>query len=203
MKKYSVHLVGITPLIMHSPNLCNPFYNRYKHFKELTSLKGKTDATFLELAEIEFKSGLYYDEEIGIHMPIKCLRGSIWAAARKSKKGKQVKAILFEDAIGTPLIEAKGKSPNDLFLFRDKNDSNPYMFVEQLRVQRNMVTRTRPMFHKWSLKFNLYNDESLLQESDMISFFETSGKEYGLCELRPERGTGNFGKYSVESFKAM
>lgn len=202
MKKYEIHLEGITPLVMNAPNLCNPFYKYTKQMKELTSIRKKTDETHESIAEVGFYSSIYFDDEIGIHVPVKCIKGSIWACARSRREGKSIKGILFEQPIGISLTPYEGKTPQDLWIYQDKKGNRPFVFVEQLRVQKNMITRTRAMFHKWSLKFIAYKDD-LLDEHSLKSYIEIAGKEFGLCELRPEKGTGNYGKFELISMKEI
>jgi hypothetical protein len=199
-KEYSVHIKGATPLIMHSDKACNPLHPISKKMKEITSIRKKTDEHHLALSRIEFEASMYFDDNLGIYMPSKCLQGCIKAAARKYKKGKQTKAVILNEAIGYPLIPYKGKNAELLYNETNKNGDHPYVFIESLVVGMARIMRTRPIFHKWEIKFGLYLDLELLPESDLKMILETAGYEYGLCELRPGRATGNYGTFELVEF---
>lgn len=201
IKKFSVHIKGVTPLIMHSDKACNPLHPITKKIKEITSIKKKTDEHHLALSRIEFEAATYFDEKLGIYMPAKCLQGCIKAAARKYKKGKQTKAVILDEAIGYSLIPYQGKTIEQLYNETNKSGDHPYVFIENLVVGMARIMRTRPMFHKWEVKFGLFLDPELLPESDLKMILQTAGYEYGLCELRPGRATGNYGKFELVDFK--
>ena len=198
IKKYNVHIKGITPLIMHCDKACNPLHPITKKMKEITCIKKKTDEHHLALSRIEFEASMYYDENLGIYMPSKCLQGCIKSSAKKFKKGRQTKAIILDEPIGYPLIPFKGKDIDYLYNETNKSGERPYVFIENVVVG---MARTRPIFHKWEVKFGLFLDTELLPEQELQTIIETAGYEYGLCELRPERATGSYGKFELISFQ--
>lgn len=202
-KKIKVKIEGITPLIMHCDKACIPLHPLNKKIKEITTIRNKTDEHYLALARIEYEAAMYYDEELGVHMPSKCLHGCIKSAAKKYKLGKQTKAIMLDEAIGYPLIPYKGKTIEELYNILNKDGGQVYVFVENVRVGTAKVMRTRPIFNKWCVEFNLYLDTELLQEKDLRMILDTAGYEYGLCELRPGLANGNYGKFEVKEFKEI
>jgi hypothetical protein len=64
-KTLTYRITGDAPLIMHNGALANPLSAASKALKQVTSKKKKTDADFERMAEIEFKAGLYMDEDSG------------------------------------------------------------------------------------------------------------------------------------------
>ena len=202
-KKYAVHIKGATPLVMHCDKACNPLHPLSKRLKEITCVRKKTDDHHLALARLEFEAAMYYDKKLGVYMPSKCLQGCIKAAAKKFKLGRQTKAVILEEAMGSPLIPYEGRSIESLYQETNEEGEHPYVFIENLVVGMARIARTRPMFHKWEVKFNLFLDTELLPENDLEKILEVAGYEYGLCELRPGRATGNYGTFTVESFKKL
>ncbi len=200
-KKYNVHIKGATPLIMHCDKACNPLYPLSKKIKEITCLRKKTDDHHLALARLEFEAALYFDKKIGVYMPSKCLQGCIKAAAKKFKLGKQTKAVILDEALGYPLISYKDQNVESLYNDVNEEGERTYVYVENLVVGMSRIVRTRPIFQKWEVKFSLILDTELLPEKDLEMILETAGYEYGLCELRPGRATGNYGTFTVEEFK--
>jgi len=202
VKKYSVYIKGVTPLIMHNDTLCDPLLPISKQMKEITCIRKKTDEHHLAMARIEFEAALYYNENLGVYMPSKCLLGCIKAAAKKYKKGKQTKAVILDEALGYPLIPYKGKNPQSLY-DEESQGAKIYVHRESIVVNMSKVMRTRPIFHRWEVKFGFLLDTELLPERDMQMILDTAGYEYGLCELRPGLATGNYGTFRVEEFKRL
>lgn len=200
IKKYSIQIDGVTPLIMHCDKACNPLHPISKKMKEITSIRKKTDEHHLALSRIEFEAATYYDEKLGIYMPAKCLQGCIKAAAKKYKMGKQTKAVILDEALGYPLIPHFDKPIEKLYQETNKSGDHPYVFIENLVVGMARIMRTRPIFHEWRVAFGIYLDPEILPESDLRMILDTAGYEYGLCELRPGRATGNYGKFKVSKF---
>jgi hypothetical protein len=153
------------------------------------------------MARIEFEGALYYQEDIGIYMPAKCLGGCFKAAAKKFKLGKATKALTIDCAIGTPLIGYEGKNSEQLWQIVNKNDEQLHVFAETVVVNRARIVRTRPIFHKWEVKFDLYLNTELLSIEQLKRIVDTAGFEFGLCELRPEKATGTYGRFTLETLK--
>lgn len=201
LKKYSVHLKSLSPLIMHSDKLCNPLDPLTKQMKEITKIRKKQDEHYLAMAKLEWNASIYFDDEVGIYLPSKCLQGCFKAAARKFKQGKNTKAVTIDCALGTPLIGYEGKTPEMLWEVLNKKGSQLHVFATSVCVNKARVIRTLPIFQTWEAKFDLYLNVELLSEQELTTIIETAGLEYGLCELRPERATGICGRFSLESFK--
>lgn len=203
IKKFEITIEGITPLIMHCDKACNPLHPITKKMKEITSIRKKTDEHHLALSRIEFEAATYYDENIGIYMPSKCLQGCIKAAAKKYKLGKQTKAVILSEAVGYPLEPHSKKSIEDLYQYTNKSGDHTYVFIENLVVGTARIMRTRPIFSEWKVNFALYLDPELLPENELRMILDTAGNEYGLCELRPGRATGNYGKFKIARFEEV
>jgi hypothetical protein len=203
LKRYNIHLKGISPLIMHSDKLCNPLHPMTKRLKEITCIKSKKDEHHYAMARIEWEGALYYDDEIGIHIPSKCLRGCFKSAAKKFKLGKATKAITIDCPIGTPLIGYEKLNPEKLWAIKNKKDEQSHVFCETVVVNRARIMRTRPIFPKWEVKFDVYLNHELFSIQQLESVINTAGFEYGLCELRPENATGTFGRFTLEGIKPL
>jgi len=197
LKKFKVHLRSLAPLIMHSDRLANPLHPLAKKLKEISCLKQKKDEHHLAMARIEFEGGLYYSDDIGIYMPSKCLMGCFKAAARKFKLGKQTKAITIDCVPGTPLLGYEKLDPEGLWSILNKKGEQTHVFSESVVVQQKRIMRTRPIFHNWEVEFEVYLNVELLSIQQFKTILETAGFEYGLCELRPEKATGVYGRFEL------
>ena len=201
LRKINIQLKSLSPLIMHSDKGCNPLHPLTKKIKEISCIMKKKDEHYLAMSRLEFEIGLYYDEEIGIYMPAKCLAACFKAAAKKFKLGKASKAITIDCAIGTPLIGYEKQTPATLWERQDKSGNQIHVFCESVVVNRARIMRTRPIFQNWEVNFDLYLNTELLSIDQLKRIIETAGFEYGLCELRPERATGVYGRFTLEDLK--
>src|SRR5260221_5212092 len=204
LKRYNVHLKSLSPVIMHSDKLCNPLNPITKKIKEISSIgKNKKDEHYIAMARLEWEGGMYYNEELGVYMPSKTLMGCFQAAARKFKLGKATKAVTIDCAIGTPLIGYKGMTIEKLWNATNKAGEQTHVFCETVVVSRARIMRTRSIFPKWEVNFDLYLNVELLSIEQLTKIIETAGFEYGLCELRPELATGTYGRFTLESIKEV
>jgi hypothetical protein len=203
LKKYAVHLKSLSPLIMHSDKLCNPLDPLTKQMKEITKIRKKQDEHYLAMAKLEWTAAIYYDDETGIYIPSKCLLGCFKSAARKFKQGKNTKAVTIDCVAGTPLIGYEKINPETLWGKTNKKGEQEHVFANTVVVNKSRIVRTLPIFHKWEAKFNLYLNLEILSEEELQTIIQTAGFEYGLCELRPEKASGTYGRFSLESFKQV
>ena len=201
LKKYSVHLKSLSPLIMHSDRGCNPLNPITNKLKAISCIRQKKDEHYVAMAKLEFENGMYFEEEIGIYMPAKCLSACFKAAAKKFKLGTASKAITIDLSLGAPLIGLEGQSPESLWDQTDKSGNQKYVFCESVVVSRARIMRTRPIFQTWEVKFDLYLNTELLSIEQLKTIITTAGFEYGLCELRPGRATGVYGRFELVSIK--
>lgn len=203
LKRYRLHIKGISPLIMHSDKLCNPLHPMTKKMKEITCLKTKKDEHHFAMAKIEWEGGLYYHEDLGVYMPSKCLMGCFKSAAKKFRLGRAIKALTIDCAIGTPLIGYEKITPAELWEIKSKNGEHKHVFCETVVVNRSRIMRTRPIFHNWEIKFDIFLNVELLSLKQLETIIHTAGFEYGLCELRPEKATGVCGRFILESMEEL
>jgi len=201
LSNMNVRIEGVTPLIMHSDVLCNPLNPMAKKMKEISGIRKKSDEHHLAMARIEWEASFYYNESLGFYMPSKCLFATIKSAAKKSKKGKLiVNATNFSSAIGYSLNGLKGKTPVDLWDVENESGSKVYAHCESVVVGAARIMRTRPIFNKWSVNFDLLLDRELVSVDEFRSLLDIAGSQCGLCELRPERGNGSYGRFEVTEF---
>lgn len=203
LKNYMIHLKSITPLVMNKDTLADPLHPKTKIYKELTGLKKKQDEHHLAIAKIQWESSLYYDDEIGVYLSSKMILGCFKAAARKDKKGKDIKALIIDCIPGTPLLPYKGMTPEKLWSITNKKGERVHAFTESVNVQRAKTMRTRPIFQQWEVEFKLMLNTELLSERDLKRIIEVAGYEYGFGELRPQLATGICGRFKLEEMKEI
>jgi hypothetical protein len=174
---------GIAPLIMHNPILADPLSPEAIRMSELTSKRKKTQDDARMIMKYEWEAGLYYDEEIGVYAPSRCIFATIRNGARKNKRGKDVQCALRVTEEKVPLIYDGPKTKEKLY------DDKSFVDRRPAKVNRgNLVMRTRPIFHEWAIEFEVIYNEELLNQSDLMLAVETAGTQVGFLDQRPEYG---------------
>jgi hypothetical protein len=171
---YTVKIKGIKPLLMHAPTGLGdkPKLRRGEH------LDPKEEA----------ESYLYKDAEGKICIPAVNVKACIREAGRNYK--------------------VSGRRTTFAAMIRAGLDIKPYPMiplifdgswqvdVRPVVVQRNRILRARPRFDKWSLKFEIVNNEPTIIHKDTLKkILIDAGKYYGLGDFRPE-----FGLFEVVEF---
>lgn len=186
MKKLKVTFKGITPLLMHSCKCVNPLHPISREMKKYTSKKNKTEDDLAMISDLEWESGLYYDDEVGIYIPNENIEAAIIDGAKAIKKGKDIQKYCNVIEFCVPLDYGTKKTKDEIkpdMSFRD---------VRAVNVQRAKVIRTRPRFNKWGITFTLAYDETKIDLDIITSAIEYGGNYVGICDDRPK-----YGRYSA------
>lgn len=186
MKTATYTLKGITPMMMHSERLANPFDPLTREIKAVTGKRKKTEDDLLEIARLEWLGGLYHTDEAGIHVPGYNILACIINGGKLHKLGTAVKraAIVTDDTVA---VQYDGpKDPGKLFA--DKR----FVDIRSVKVGTSKVARCRPIFKSWGLQFTMAYDESAIQKSELDMCVKSAGLMVGLGDYRPR-----FGRFEV------
>lgn len=188
MKSKTYTVCGITPLMMHSERLANPFDPLTKEIKSVTGKRKKTEDDLMEIARLEWMGGLYHDDDAGIHVPGYNIFAALVGGGKLHKLGSAIKrcALVREDKV--PLTFDGPKEPAKLF------DNKRFVDIRSVKVGTSKVTRCRPIFRDWEMTFTLLFDESSLQADDLTRVVRDTGTMIGLGDYRPR-----FGRFELVS----
>lgn len=185
MKKLRVTLYGTSPLIMHSPKTVNPLHPIARAMKEYTSKRKKTEEDLMKISDLEWEAGVYWDDNIGLHIPNECISATLLAGAKFNKNGAAVSRYCH---VITPLAPLDiGEEQN----YDAMKCDNRFRDVRSVCVQRSRVNRTRPRFNTWATQFEMFFEDDKIDLDAVSKAFENSGNYVGLCEMR-DRGYGRF-----------
>src|SRR5579871_793972 len=159
---------GVVPLVMHNGQLADPLNRHAKEMKKISGKRAKTEADFERLAKLEWYGGLY------VHNGAPCLPGEVIEAAfieaaKKSKRGQQAKAGVISDGFW-PLEYDGPKEPDALW------EDESYRLTTGVRVQRNRVMRTRPIFPRWEATVQIDYLPDQLNAGDVADIIRTCGR---------------------------
>jgi len=194
-KTFNVRIEGIRPLLMHNGQLADPLNEWTQALAERTKKKGKTLADHEEIGRVEFQGGLYWDGRPVV--PATALDAMMKAGARLSRRGKQIEAgvEVMDDAY--PLIYSGPTDRDGLWSAKDKDGKRTFADRRGVRVQRNVVIRTRPKFAAWALEFTIALWEfAAVNPKDVEAAIRDAGPAVGLFDNRPR-----FGLFSLASFE--
>jgi len=178
----SVHIEGRSPLLMHNGQLADPMNPIVRAIKNLTSKgKKKTDDDLAEIARLEWMGGLYIGDDGGPCVPGEVIEAMLKQAAKKTRQGKDADAAIISDG-NWPLIYDGPRDPVALW------ESRRFYKACSAGIQKARVWRTRPMFVKWALRFDVEFMIDVVNRDDVITWINTAGRLIGLCDWRPKFG---------------
>ena len=181
MDSVKFRLDGVAPLIMHNSRGADPLNEYAKRLKEVTKKRKKSDEDQMAMSEIEWESGLYWDDKIGPYIPGINILSAIWEAAKLSKQGKEAKRSFM---VVEPKCRLEYQGPRDLVGLWKAG----FKDVRLMRVQMTKVRRTRPSFNEWACEFTLAFDDSIWNRADVVTLVATCGRYIGLLDGRPVTG---------------
>jgi hypothetical protein len=179
-------LTGTAPLLQHNERLANPLDPHAKEVAKVAKKRSKTEADYEMLAKLEFKGGLYYQDDIGPYAPGTWIEQTLVEAAKKEKLGTVFKAYIrcVEDQI--PLAYPGPRTLEQLWNARHYDQ-------RCVGVRASKTLRTRPCFRDWSLECTIIYDEVAIEREQVIRAMMRSGEGIGLGDYRPR-----FGRFTTE-----
>lgn len=198
-KTLGLSFTGTSPLIQHNgKKLTNPLHPLTKEIKKITGKRTKTDDDLLALSKLEWLAGLYVTEDVGVSInghdvqidndsarvciPGDVLEGMLINGAKKNKLGSTFKAgIIIDDE---PLLNFKNKDLSIEQLWQNAENLD----VRAVRVQKNAVCRSRPIFYEWSIEFEVMYLPDVVNPEQITHAAEIGGMIVGLCDYRPRYG---------------
>lgn len=182
MKNLQVIWKGTTPLIMHSCQCVNPLHPIARELKKYTSKKNKTEEDLIKISDLEWESGAYWKDGIGLYMPAENVEATIKNGAKANKKGKDIEKYVSVTDLYIPFFYGENLTKEELIANYDYRDTRI------MTVQRAKVLRTRPRFDQWHIIFNLMYDDTKIDIDTIVNAMEYAGSYVGLCDSRPKYG---------------
>ena len=185
MRKIRVTINGTSPLIEHSPKCVNPLHPIAREMKTYTSKRKKTEDDLMKISDLEWESGVYWDDNVGLVMPNECLSAAFLEGAKMNKNGSAFQKYVHILSSIIPVDIGEAQSYERMKIdprFRD---------VRTVCVMKARVLRTRPRFNTWRCVFDMMFDEAKIDTAAIIMAIENAGNYIGLCEMR-KMGYGRF-----------
>jgi hypothetical protein len=181
LKKIDFRIKGVCTLIVHNGMLADPLYPFTKQIKTISSKRKKTDQDYQDLADLEWRGGLYLNDKLHPIMPGANIQAMLIEGAKKDKRGNDFKAGVFVEE--DPEIIYDG--PKDIEeLAKNKNFSLRAPVV----INNSRIIRTRPCFPNWELEFTVSYNTTILNADDVKQALEKGGRQAGLGTWTPMHG---------------
>jgi len=181
LESLDFRIIGATPLLMHNGQTADPLNEFAIRMKEITGKRMKTDADHRELARIEWMAGLY----LAGGKP--CIPGEIFesalvTAAKRKKRGQAAMSgiVCYDPAVLD--------FPDKEMTLEQLWETGKYRKTCGVRVQRNRVMRTRPIFTEWAADVRIGFSPSQCNAKDVREWMRILGDEVGICDWRPKFG---------------
>jgi len=182
MKKIKVTWKGMTPLIMHSNQGVNPLHPLTKEMKKYTGKRKKTDEDYEIIADLEWESGLYWKDNMGLFMPAENIEATIRNGAKSIKKGTAIQKFLSVERLYASFKYGENLSKEEL-----KADLK-YRDCRVMKIGQASILRTRPRFDTWQVDFIINYEETQIDLETIVQSIDFAGKYVGLCDSRPKYG---------------
>lgn len=185
MKHLLIKVKGTKPLLMASCQGVNPHFWATREKAKLTAKRKKTDEDLDKIAQYEWYQLCYWDDNVGLGLPIDNILATILDGARAKKRGKEFEKGLDADALFVPLDVGVKLSKEEM------STDDRFRDVRCMKVMRSRVMRTRPRFNQWRFEVVISYDEKILDRQVIEESLDYAGSYIGLCDSR-QRGYGRF-----------
>lgn len=186
----TLRLVGEpnTPLIMHNGRLADRDYEWARELGALTKKRNKTDEDHEEVARLEWRGGLYLDDNVGPYLPGDNIRRSLIDGARLTKEGKTIERGVLRLSRINRLGYDGPRTPEEMW------EAGRFKHRAMVRVGQSKVARYRPKFVDWTAEVVIDFDSSIIERRDLVRIAGAAGAYIGVCDGRPFYG----GRFAVD-----
>lgn len=165
--------------------MIDPLHPVTRALRKISSKRKKTEADYEQMAKLEFIGGLYLMNSEPC-LPGELMEAAFLASAKKNRMGEQAKAGLICDD-NFPLEYDGPRKPEEMW------EDERFRFVKAVRIQRNKIIRTRPIFREWAATVSFDYLPTMLNDSDIHDTVARLGMEVGIGDWRPK-----FGRFRAE-----
>jgi hypothetical protein len=186
-----VKIRGIAPMLMHNNQMCNPLNKYAKAVKAFTSKRKKTDEDYEAIAKLEWEAGLYYNDTLGVFVPSVNVEAMLRDAAKKLRKGTDVKQSVRVYPNEIPLKYPgvrKLEEIKKIAFSGDKVDGEDFFDMRSVGINNSTIMRARPRFNQWELDFEIEADDTVFNKDDILQILSIAGQKIGLSDYRPRYG---------------
>lgn len=188
IQELDIKITGTQPLLMANPQTVDTFNIYAKEMKKITDKKTrKTDEDRLRYRDLEVRSKIYWDDDLGIYVPgtwvSSAIAGCSFKKAKISKADIRASVFVSDSKIKLSYSdENKVKSPQDIV------HNEWFRLIMNLRQGQVRVAKAVPIFHNWSFKTSVEFDDSFIDPETLKELLLHASKYGGFGDFRPTFG---------------
>lgn len=170
------------PLIVHNGLLADRQYKWTQELAAVTKKRNKTDEDHDEVARLEWRGSLYYDDDAGPYLPGNNVRRCLLDAARLTKEGKKIERGVIALSRINALQYDGPRQPEKMW------EDQRFIHRAIVKVGTSKVVRTRPQFVGWAARVTLSFDSTIIERRDIVRIAQSAGSYIGIGDGRPFYG---------------
>lgn len=174
---------GVSPLVMNNGEKADPDGEYADKAAGLKNKRNKSPEERSELAQLEWRCGLYFHDKLGPCIPDQNIIACLVKGAAPQKLGGEVDAYV---SVSEPFVKLNYTGPRDIDGMWKAGMFDRRLVSGNGKPGGPKVVRYRPLFKDWSLSFNLYVDDEIDPKA-MVEAMRHAGRRVGLCERRKFR----------------
>ena len=179
---------GIAPLLQNNPRTVDRFDPYSQLMAKINAKKTRrTDADYLELRDLEMRSKIYWDDELGIYVPTSWMDAALaknsFSLVKVSKD--TLRGTVFQNGSKVKLFYRgmdKVKGAEDIVL------NEEFRHLRIVKQAQNRIVKAIPIFHDWSFSGSMEYDDKQIDPESMERLIKHVAKYGGFGDFRPSFG---------------
>lgn len=185
MKTLKVVITGAAPLLLHNGRLSDQLDPIVKQLKSAAKSTNKgTEDGQEEISRLEFIGSLYWNDTLGAYIPGANFERAIRDGSAGVQKGLKKKFSAAVQVLDDAKLVYPGKYATPDALFK----AGTFVHRVRAKVQMSAVSRTRPVFQKWSATFSVDYLPEVVDRQTLVAAIEYAGRLEGIGDWRPRYG---------------
>lgn len=201
MSTFKAKIRGVAPGIILQSNLpmLYPDNEKVAELRELSQMgtKKRTVEIGERMARLEWELGLHLNDKNEPILPREMLESTIIEGAKCSREGMKAKAGMMVVSDGILQHSGPTDSLDKLYEYKDGSEFPIFVYRAVVRVQRNRVVRTRPIFPEWEVEVEGTINDEIANPKDIEKWIRDAGVQKGLGNRRPQ-----WGRFELVEFKS-
>jgi len=191
IKQVEFKIEGFAPLLLNNPQSADPLNKYSKLRKPITSKRIKTDEDHAELADLDIRSKIYWDDDLKLCVPSSWVQASINkvsnSVSRVSKAAMRGGLFMTDHYLKLHYKDMdKVVTPEDIIknsFFRKK-----LLLPQKTGASTVRIAKSFPILHEWYIKSTLEFDDSVTNSRDLNIMLEKAAQYGGYGDFRPTFG---------------
>lgn len=188
MRTAKINVTGIGTLLLNNPQTVDRFNKYARRMAAINAKKARrTDDDFLELRELEIRSKLYFDDDLGVYVPGSWMMESLAVNGfRVAKLSREVvRGSLF---VAEPKLKLTYANMSKVKKIEDIVMNPEFHWLANLPQKQVRVMNAFPKFQEWSFSATIEFDDKMIDPGSLTAVAQHAAKYGGFGDFRPTFG---------------